>query len=64
MTGYGPQENWVVSEKAPFYTTLEEEVAAAELQGRSVIIAMDANAKLGPTFIANDPYEQSLMESY
>ena len=24
-----------------------------------MIIAMDANAKLGPTFIAHDPYEQS-----
>ena len=59
MTGYGPQENWEISERTTFYTSLEEEIATAELQGRSVIIAMDANAKLGPRFIAQDPYEQS-----
>ena len=51
ITGYGPQENWIHTEKTPFYTTLEEEIASAELQGRSVIIAMDANAKLWSKFI-------------
>ena len=35
---------------------LEEEVAASELQGRSVIIALDANAKLGPDYIKADPH--------
>ena len=34
-------------------------MANADLQGRSVIIAMVADAKLGPTFNAHDPYEQS-----
>ena len=59
ITGYGPQENWDINERTPFYTALEEEIAAAELQGRSIIITMDANAKLGPDFIAEDPYNQS-----
>ena len=59
ITGYGPQENWESNERTPFYIALEEEIAAAELQGRSVIIAMDANAKLGPSYIEGDPYEQS-----
>ena len=45
MTGYGPQENWDLIERTLFYTTLEEEISAVELQGRSVIISMDANAK-------------------
>ena len=41
ITGYGPQENWESNERTPFYIALEEEIAGAELQGRSVIIAMD-----------------------
>ena len=55
ITGYGPQENWDNSSKTPFYLALEEEIASAELQDRSVIIAMDANAKLGPNYVPGDP---------
>ena len=59
ISGYGPQENWDLEERTPFYNSLEEEISAAELQGRSVIIAMDANAKLGPELVPGDPYEKS-----
>ena len=59
MTGYGPQENWEDKERMPFYTALETEITTAELQGKSVIIALDTNAKLGPTYIPNDPKEMS-----
>ena len=59
LTGYGPQECWDESEKTPFFNALEEEIAASELQGISTIIAMDANAKLGPTYIQGDPHKQS-----
>ena len=59
MTGYGPQENWEDKERMPFYTALETEIASAELQGKSVIIAPDANAKLGPTYFPNDPEDMS-----
>ena len=59
FTGYGPQENWVESDKTPFYNALEEEIASAELEGKSVLIAFDANAKLGPGVIQGDPYPQS-----
>ena len=59
ITGYGPQENWDQNSRSPFYMALEEEIAAAELEGRAVLIAMDANAKLGPSYIPGDPYEQS-----
>ena len=48
ITGYGPPENWHTKEKTPFYNALDEEIASAELEGRSILIAMDANAKLGP----------------
>ena len=56
ITGYGPQENWSEEEKMPFFAALEEEIAAAELEGKQVIITMDANSKLGPEFIEDDPY--------
>ena len=56
ITGYGPQENWTESEKMPFWVALEAEVASAEICGKSVIIQMDANAKLGPLYIRKDPH--------
>ena len=59
MTGYGPQENWDDRDRMPFYTALEKEVASAELQGKSTIIALDANAKLGQTYIPGDPHRMS-----
>ena len=59
ITGYGPQENWEDSERMPFYRALEKEIASSELEGKSVIIAMDANAKLGPDLIPNDPKTMS-----
>ena len=55
ITGYGPQENWDKHLKTPFYNALEEEIAAGELEGRSIIIALDANAKLGSKYIPGDP---------
>ena len=72
ITGYGPQENWEDKDRLPFFTALEKEVASAQLESKSVIIAMDANSKLGPTYIPNDPKSMSkngkvlaaLMERY
>ena len=55
ITGYGPQENCQEKEIMPFWLAVEEEIAAAEIYGRSVKIQMDANAKLGSTYIQNDP---------
>ena len=60
ITGYGPQENWDKHSKNPFYNALEEEIAAGELEGRSIIIALDANVKLGSKYIPGDPYTQSI----
>ena len=59
ITGYGPQETWTDDERMPFFTALEKEIASAELNGKSVIIAFDANSKLGPEHIPNDPKPQS-----
>ena len=55
MTGYGPQENWTDDERMPFWVAVEKEIASAEIQGKSIIIQMDANAKLGPENIEGDP---------
>ena len=43
----------------PFFLALEEEVIKAELAGKSIIIEMDANAKLGPDLIHGDKHQQS-----
>ena len=44
----------------PFWDALEEELSSVELNGRSVIIQMDANAKLGKAYIQGDPHNMSV----
>jgi hypothetical protein len=56
ITGYGPQENWEEEKRMEFFIALETEVERAELAGKSVIIEMDANSKLGAQYVANDPH--------
>ena len=38
---------------------LEKEIIKAEMQGKSVIIELDSNSKLGPEVIPQDPHSQS-----
>ena len=59
INGYGPQENWTMDEKMPFFVALEEEVSKARLEGKSIILELDANSKLGPKYIKNDPHNMS-----
>ena len=59
ISGYGPQENWPESDRLPFFQALEEEINKAEMEGKSVIIEMDANSKLGPDVINGDPHPQT-----
>ena len=59
MTGYGPQENWSLVDRLPFFLALEEEIVKAELAGKSIIIELDANSKLGPGLIPGDKHQQS-----
>jgi hypothetical protein len=56
LTGYGPQENWEENLRLPFFLALEEEIVKAEMAGKSVIIELDANSKLGPQLIPGDPH--------
>ena len=39
--------------------SLEAEVIKAELAGKSVVIEMDSNSKLGTNYIPNDPNPMS-----
>ena len=59
ITGYGPQETWPEKERMPFFLALEEEISKAEMLGKSIILQMDANSKLGPEIIELDPHSQS-----
>ena len=59
ISGYGPQENLPEDKRLPFFVALELEVEKASLAGKSVIIEMDANSKLGNKYIPKDPHEQS-----
>ena len=59
ISGYGPQENWAEDDRLPFFISLEEEIIKAALLGKSIFIELDANSKLGPTIIENDPHSQS-----
>ena len=57
ISGYGPQENWKEERRLPFFIALETEIERAKLAGKSVIIEMDANCKLGPKYISRDPHD-------
>ena len=59
MTGYGPQENWPEQQRIPFFLALEEEIVKAELAGKSILIELDANSKLGCELIPGDKHCQS-----
>ena len=57
ISGYGPQENLSEEVRVDFYSKLDTEVERASLSGKEVIIAMDANAKLGPKWIPKDKHK-------
>jgi hypothetical protein len=59
ISGYGPQENWAEADRLLFFIGLEEEINKAEMEGKSVIIEMDANSKLGCDVIKADPHTQT-----
>ena len=58
INGYGPQEADEESSKN-FMNRIDLEVKSSKLAGALVCIEMDANSKLGPDIIKNDPKEQS-----
>ena len=61
INGYGPQDesNSTEEEKREFFSRLDVEVKSSRMVGAMICIHMDANSKLGPTLIPNDPHSQS-----
>ena len=59
IAGYGPQECAPIIVREKYRGTVETQVERSYLAGCMVIIAEDANAKLGPDVIPNDPNLQS-----
>ena len=59
MTGCGPQENLEEDKRMQFFIALEAEIVKSELAEKSTIIELDANSKLGPEHIPNDPHGMS-----
>ena len=59
MSGYGPQETWPEHQRVPFFLALEEEIIKAEFEGKSILIEIDANSKLGCDIIPGDNHAQS-----
>ena len=59
ITGYGPQENLEEEKRMEFFLALETEIERADLAGKSVIIEMDANSKLGAKYVEKDPHQMS-----
>jgi hypothetical protein len=59
MTGVGPQENWDEDKRNPFFIALEAEVIKAHMSGKSVIVEIDSNSKLGSQYIPKDPHHMS-----
>ena len=59
FTGYGPQENWQEADRLPFFIALEQEIVKAELAGKSILMEMDANSKLGTNYIPGDKHVQT-----
>ena len=59
ISGYGPQDCWKSEDRLPFFLALEEEISKSELAGKSIVISLDANSKLGPEWIPKDPNIQS-----
>ena len=52
-------ECWAECDRMPFFLALEQEIVKAEIEGKSIMIEMDANSKLGPKLIPGDMHEQS-----
>ena len=59
INGYGPQEYAASDDRIRFFARLEEEIVLSKLNGCMTFVEMDANAKLGPEWINEDPHPQS-----
>ena len=59
IAGYGAQECAPPVVREAYRNSIEEQVSRAKLSGCMIVIAEDANAKLGPELIPGDPHPRS-----
>ena len=59
IAGYGAQECAPIAVREKYRTTIEEQIIRGHLAGCEVIVAEDANAKLGPDILPGDPHPMS-----
>ena len=59
ISGYRPQENWIIEDKMPFFRACEEEIVKANMNDKVLFLQLDANSQLGPEWISEDPHKQS-----
>lgn len=59
INAYGPQETHSLERRLKFYVELEKIIETAKTEDKSIVIEMDANAKLGDEIINLDPHKIS-----
>ena len=59
IAGYGAQECAPPAVREAYRSSIEEQISQAYLTGCMVLVAEDANAKLGPGIIPGDPHPMS-----
>ena len=55
INGYGPQDDAPLSDRLDFWSSLEQEIITAKDANNSVLVQLDANAKVGRSVIQSDP---------
>ena len=55
INGYGPQDDAPLADRLGFWSSLEQEIIIAKDANCSVIVQLDANAKVGRSVIQSDP---------
>ena len=61
---YGPQETESKEKLVEFWQGVESEILSSENAGCHVLVQTDANAKLGPEIVKNDPHQMSSNGKY
>ena len=64
INAYGPQEDANKNNIYKFWQEMEEEIVSAKEENCLIVVELDANAKLGPEVIKNDPNNMLKMESF
>ena len=56
INGYGPQDDEPLATRLECWSSLEQEIISAKDENCSVLLQLDANAKVGRSTILSDPH--------